>query len=166
MMGRLWKKKWVVHVEPPIGGPRHVLGYLGRYIRRVAISDQRLVDYDHTGVTFRTRGDSQITIEPEEFIRRFLMHILPGGLRKIRHFGLYAPSNVNGRLEIARASILEAGLDISPSSTTGTLPDSWVDLMSLLTGIHPLLCPKCHNAIMVKKPLPYRWADTEAWDTS
>jgi hypothetical protein len=167
MMRHLWKKKWVVHVEPPEGGSQHVFGYLGRYLRRVAISDQRLLDYDNDGVTFRTRGDSQISLVPEEFIRRFLMHTLPPGFRKVRHFGLYAPGNVNGRLETARALIIEAGLDINSFPRTGPLPTSWVDLMIALTGVHPLRCPQCHKEIMEPQPLPLSMrADVQSRDTS
>jgi len=167
MMRKLWKKKWVVHVEPPEGGARHVLGYLGRYLRRVAISDQRLLDYDESGVTFRTRGDDQTTLQPEELIRRFLMHTLPSGFRKVRHFGLYAPGNVNGRLETARALVLDAGLDIDSLPRTGPLPATWVDLMIVLTGLHPLRCPKCHEAVMAPHPLPSSpVVDAQSRDTS
>lgn len=165
MMRRLWKKKWVVNVEPPEAGSHHVFGYLGRYLRRVAISDQRLLAYDDDGVTFRTRGNDQISLVAEEFIRRFLMHTLPAGFRKVRHFGLYAPSNVNGRLETARALIIEAGLDIDSLPRTGPLPTSWVDLMIVLTGVHPLRCPKCHKEVMEPHPLPMR-TDVQSRDTS
>jgi hypothetical protein len=154
LMRRLWKKKWVVHVDPPLRGSRHLLAYLGRYLRRVAISDQRLVTYDHNGVTFRTHGHDQITLEPQEFIRRFLLHTLPAGFRKVRHFGLYAPGNIKGRLGTARALVIEAGLDIPSAFSSGPLPRSWIDLVIALTGAHPLLCPRCRNAIMVPRPLP------------
>lgn len=167
MMGKLWKKKWVVHVEAPQGGSQHVFGYLGRYLRRVAISDQRLLAYDDDGVSFRTRGDNRMTLAPEEFIRRFLLHSLPSGFRKVRHFGLYAPGNVNGRLETARALVLEAGLDIASLPRRGPAPRSWVELIIVLTGQHPLRCPKCHQAIMVAQPLPSSWPEAPPWrDTS
>jgi hypothetical protein len=90
----LHNKKWVVYFKRAFGGPQQVLAYLGRYTHRVAISSSRLVAVSDDAVTFRTRGGDTITITPHEFIRRFLLHVLPPGFRKIRHYGLLSPSGI------------------------------------------------------------------------
>ena len=91
----LWKSDWVVYAKRPFGGPTEVLRYLARYTHRVAISNRRLVSLDHSGVTFtwkdyRLEGPKrykQMTLDPHEFIRRFLMHVLPQGFHRIRYYG-------------------------------------------------------------------------------
>lgn len=95
--------RWVVHVEPPHGRPtEHVAKYLARYVKRVAISDARIVEVDDHTVTFRTKT-GPVTVEGAEFVRRFILHVLPQGFRKVRHAGLYAPGRTRERLERARA---------------------------------------------------------------
>jgi hypothetical protein len=110
----LRKIKWVVYAKPPFGGPEAVLAYLSRYTHRVAISNSRLIQVDHRGVTFkwkdyRAKGrDRQkvMTLATDEFIRRFLIHVLPSGFHRIRHYGLFANG---GRAEnLARARRLLA----------------------------------------------------------
>ena len=91
----LWKSDWVVYAKRPFGGPTEVLRYLARYTHRVAISNRRLISLDHRGVTFkwkdyRLEGPErykQMTLDPHEFIRRFLMHVLPQGFHRIRYYG-------------------------------------------------------------------------------
>jgi hypothetical protein len=91
----LWSSDWVVYAKRPFGGPTEVLRYLARYTHRVAISNRRLVAHDHSGVTFtwkdyRLEGRErykQMTLDPHEFIRRFLMHVLPQGFHRIRYYG-------------------------------------------------------------------------------
>jgi putative transposase/transposase-like zinc-binding protein len=93
-------KRWVVYAKPPFAGPEAVLAYLSRYTHRVAISNQRLLAFDETGVTFRYKdyrrngADRQqvMTLGVDEFIRRFLLHVLPPGFHRIRHYGLLASS--------------------------------------------------------------------------
>lgn len=147
------RSKWVIFIEPPLGTSSHVIEYLGRYVHRIAISDQRLVAITDEAVTFRTRGDATLSLPPKEFIRRFLMHALPSRLRKIRHFGLYAPANVNDRLERARKILSpqpvpdSPPVDIGPSGPTkqdcNDQEEPWVQILSSLTGKDPLLCPLC-----------------------
>ena len=92
------KKRWVVYAKPPFAGPKTVLAYLSRYTHRVAISNSRLMRFDQTGVTFRYKdyrrggADRQqvMTLTADEFIRRFLLHVLPKGFHRIRHYGLLA----------------------------------------------------------------------------
>lgn len=111
------KKRWVVYAKPPFAGPEAVLAYLSRYTHRVAISNSRLIAFDETGVTFRYKDyrrdgkDRQqiMTLATEEFIRRFLLHILPKGFHRIRHYGLLAGGS--RKTSIARAREL---LDVAP----------------------------------------------------
>jgi hypothetical protein len=93
---QLGKKDWVVYAKPPFGGAEHVLNYLARYTHRVAISNHRLVAFENHRVSFRWKdyahgGKNKVmTVPAEEFLRRFLLHVLPKGLVRIRHFGLFA----------------------------------------------------------------------------
>ena len=106
----LRKIDWVVYAKRPFGGPRAVLAYLSRYTHRVAISNRRLIAADHTGVTFRWKnyriegpGRYQtMTLSTHEFIRRFLMHVLPGGFHRIRHYGLLASGSRAANIARAR----------------------------------------------------------------
>ena len=101
--------EWVVYSKRPFGGPKQVLRYLARYTHRVAISNRRLISLDHKGVTFkykdyRIEGPGRyktMTLPTHEFIRRFLIHVLPGGFHRIRHYGLFA--NGSRADNIARA---------------------------------------------------------------
>ena len=109
-VARLRKKKWVVYAKPPVAGPEAVLAYLSRYTHRVAISNRRLVALDERGVTFRYKdyrrdGDARygmMTLNPDEFIRRFLMHVLPKGFHRIRHYGLLASGRCKHNIARAR----------------------------------------------------------------
>ena len=93
--------KWVVYCKDPFAGPEQVLRYLSRYTHRVAISNRRLVSADDNGVAFRWKdyridGPGRwktMTLAAHEFIRRFLMHVLPKGFHRIRHYGLFANGN-------------------------------------------------------------------------
>ena len=104
------KKRWVVYAKPPFAGPEAVLAYLSRYTHRVAISNRRLLAFDETGVTFRYKdyrrdgADRQqvMTLGADEFIRRFLLHVLPRGFHRIRHYGLLASSARKASLARAR----------------------------------------------------------------
>ena len=103
-------KDWVVYAKPPFAGPESVLAYLARYTHRVAIADSRLTALDDRGVTFRYedyRRDGlarhrTMTLAPGEFIRRFLLHVLPKGFHRIRHYGLFASATRETNLARAR----------------------------------------------------------------
>ena len=105
LLWQLGQKDWVVYAKPPFGGAEHVLNYLARYTHRVAISNHRLVAFDNDRVSFRWRdyahgGKKKVmTVSADEFLRRFLLHVLPKGLVRIRHFGFFA----NRRRETALA---------------------------------------------------------------
>ena len=106
----LRKCEWVVYAKRPFAGPQAVLAYLSRYTHRVAISNSRLLAMDEHGVTFRwkdyrAKGKKRykpMTLSPEEFMRRFLLHVLPGGFHRIRHYGLLANGNRKTNLALAR----------------------------------------------------------------
>ena len=147
------KRSWVIFVEPPFGRSTHVLRYLGRYTHRVAISDQRLVAVDHDHVTFRTYDDETLTLSPEEFIRRFLLHVLPRGFRKIRHFGMYSPAGVRSRLPRARDLLGDGDRPDDPTEPSAAPHESWAEVMARLVGADPLLCPRCRSARLVPRPL-------------
>jgi Putative transposase len=104
------KQRWVVYAKPPFSGPEAVLAYLSRYTHRVALSNRRLMAFDETGVTFRYKDYRRdgperqrvMTLAPHEFIRRFLLHVLPHGFHRIRHYGLLASSARKANIARAR----------------------------------------------------------------
>jgi hypothetical protein len=108
LLRELGEKDWVVYAKPPFGGAEHVLNYLARYTHRVAISNHRLVAFENDRVSFRWRdyahgGKKKImTVSADEFLRRFLLHVLPGGLVRIRHFGLFANRRRSAALQRCR----------------------------------------------------------------
>jgi hypothetical protein len=109
-LAALRKVKWVVYAKRPFGGPDAVLAYLSRYTHRIAIANSRLVAFDGQRVTFRwkdyrAKADARyklMTLNADEFIRRFLIHVLPDGFHRIRHYGLFANANRTGNIALAR----------------------------------------------------------------
>jgi hypothetical protein len=119
----LRRKNWFVYAKPPFAGPEAVLAYLARYTHRVAISNSRLVSLDERGVTFRykdyRRNGRQrfrtMTLAPDEFIRRFLLHVLPKGFHRIRHYGLLASATSKANIAHAKELIAAPRPSIDPS---------------------------------------------------
>jgi len=138
---KLYRKDWVVYAKQPFGGPNHVFSYLGRYTHRVGISNQRLVRFDSHGVCFRTKHGKTAVVDAVEFMRRFLLHVLPAGFVKIRHYGLLSAANVNTKLETAKHCLLSP--DAESEAAPPEAPSSWRDLLLTLTGIDLLVCPSC-----------------------
>jgi hypothetical protein len=165
---RLYKIPWVVFAKRPFGGATQVFHYLGRYTHRVAISNHRMVSMGEEGVRFTTRGDQTAVLPAERFIHRFLQHALPEGFVKIRHYGLLAPGNVNGKLETARRLLLAErkskrvaaprliqpllALYLSVFRPHAANLD-WRTRLFLLTGVDPLRCRRC-GATLERRPLP------------
>jgi predicted Zn-ribbon and HTH transcriptional regulator len=126
----LRKVAWVVYAKPPFGGPEAVLAYLSRYTHRVAIANSRLIAVDKAGVTFKWKDYriegrdryKQMTLATDEFIRRFLIHVLPKGLHRIRHYGLFAKGSCADN--IARARQLLAVSNSQGEPTVGTVDPS------------------------------------------
>lgn len=144
--------EWVVYAKPPFGGPRQVLNYLGRYTHRVAISNNRLLTMDGERVTFAWKdyrhaaAQRTMTLDAGEFIRRFLLHVLPNGLQHIRHYGFLANRHRETRLTLCRR-LLNAPAPAT-SSDSGAKQD-YRDLYLALTGISLRDCPQCGKGHMV-----------------
>lgn len=149
---KLYRARWIVYAKPPFGGPEQVFRYLGRYTHRVGLSNRRLVSLDERGVTFRTYGEQTVTVAPDEFLRRFVLHVLPKGFVKIRHHGLMAASNVSTRLAIARRLLQHASHD-APIATPRA-PRDFCELLLALTGVDIRRCPRCGVGTMIRHPLP------------
>jgi predicted RNA-binding Zn-ribbon protein involved in translation (DUF1610 family) len=145
------KCEWVVYAKRPFAGPAAVLAYLSRYTHRVAISNQRLLTMDERGVSFRWKDYrakdgmrlKTMTLEPDEFMRRFLLHVLPSGFHRIRHYGLLANAGRRGHLARMRELLHVAPEVHSPEDTKA------------LDGIHQpvFVCPHCGAAMIVVEVL-------------
>jgi len=148
LVDRLYKKEWIVYSKKPFAGPEKVLDYLGRYTFRTAISNERIKSVAGSRVTFayRDRRDGnrkkEITLSADEFIRRFLTHVLPNSYMRIRHFGFL--SNRNRKENIMRVKKL---LGVS-SFTEEKHGQSMEEIMLELTGKDILRCPRCKVGIM------------------
>jgi hypothetical protein len=146
---RCRKPEWVVYSKPPFGGPDQVLDYLGRYTHRVAISNHRLVSLTDGKVTFRWRdykdGNKQkvMTLDALEFIRRFLMHVLPHGFVRIRHYGFLANPCCEKNLSLCRQLLEVAQINAEESSA-----EDWKQRYERLAGEFINLCPVCRQGNM------------------
>src|ERR1700723_1308863 len=140
--------EWVVYAKQPFGGPRQVLEYLGRYTHRVAIANSRLIGIDDAEVRFRwkdyRRPDKPkvMTLDADEFIRRFLLHVLPSGFRRIRHFGFLANAHRSARLATIRALLAV------PTPTADEQPRDYRTRYALLTGRSLDICPCCGGRVV------------------
>lgn len=150
LKSELYDKDWVVYAKAPFRKPDALFRYLGLYTHRVAISNHRLLAVDDDSVTFRTRDKKVCQLDPLEFMRRFLLHVLPPGFVKIRHFGLYAAGNVNSKLAVARDAIeAQAADDARPQKATSASDSDdvksldWRELFHRLTGIDLGSCSSC-----------------------
>jgi hypothetical protein len=158
---QLKRKTWVVYSKELFNGSHKAYHYLSRYTHRVAISNHRLVSLADGKVTFRARDNSRpgqqrlVTITAQEFIRRFLLHILPCRFVKIRHFGLMAPGNAKTKLEKAR-SLLGPPEPVSHAELKDHNPEAmpeaktWQDMMRALTGVDFTVCPQCGQGRLIR----------------
>jgi len=148
---KLYKKEWIVYCKPPFGSAEHVLQYLGRYTHRVAISNNRIIHFENGYVTFKWRDyrdknkQKFMTVTAEEFIRRFLMHILPDKFVKIRHYGIL--SNRNRATKLRKCKEL-AGISFDMTSISKLSSE---ELLLKLTGIDLNLCPCCTKGKMLRQ---------------
>jgi predicted Zn-ribbon and HTH transcriptional regulator len=155
----LRKKPWVVYAKKPFGSPDHVLDYLGRYTHRVALSNDRILSAHNENVTFSYRDRKNqdrkraMTLDAHEFIRRFLLHVVPKGFVRVRHFGFLANRS--------KSLLSKCRQLLNLSFTVPKLPQRSVqDLMLQLTGIDISRCPVCQQGTLVfvaNLPVPGPW---------
>jgi hypothetical protein len=149
----LRQKEWVVYAKAPFAGPQQVLEYVGRYTHRVAISNNRLLDIEDDHVTFRWKdyrdGDAQktMTLGAAEFIRRFLLHVLPSGFHRIRYYGFMG--NRHREEKLAQCRALVSTRSVTPEETRSEPPTDYRDRYAALTGRSLHECPACHRGRMI-----------------
>ena len=154
-----YHKKWVVYCKPPFGGPKGVLQYLGRYTHRIAISNNRILANRDGKVSFLWRDyaddnhQKTMTLQTDEFIRRFLLHVLPDRFVRIRHFGLLA--NRNRQDNIALCHTMMGGVK---KATKEKRRETWQEQLLRITGIDVTVCPFCQKGKMcrIERLLPVR----------
>lgn len=164
------RQDWVVYSKPPFSGPQTVLEYLSRYTHRIAISNQRLLAIKGGEVTFlwrdRAEGNAKklMTLEASEFMRRFLLHVLPKGFVRLRHYGFLANAVRSNLVERCRKLLQAEGQEVPPPGAEKK-HERWQDLVSRLTGVDPERCPLCKVgrievvAELLRSPLsPWRLA--------
>jgi len=162
--------EWVVYAKPPFGGPQQVLAYLGRYTHRVAISNQRLQSLENNQVTFQWKDyqhknkqkSKTMSVGAGEFIRRFLLHTLPPGFQRIRHFGFLANCHRKAKLALCRQLLLPHIVELLPQ------PAQTRPLLDFLAQHKPVTCPHCGLGTMIcVAHLPaYRWPAQPAPNSS
>jgi hypothetical protein len=157
---QLYQKKWVVYCKPPFDGAKGVLQYLGRYTHRIAISNNRIIAIRDGKVSFLWRDYANgnckkiMTLQADEFIRRFLTHVLPTRFVRIRHFGLLANRNRKDNIAVCRNII---GVD-KPIIKKEVKPETWQEQLLRICGIDVTTCPVCQKGKMFRMEplLPYR----------
>ena len=153
-LAELKRIEWVVYAKPPFGSPEQVLAYLGRYTHRVAIANSRLVSLDQGKVSFRWKDyrhhdkSKLMTLNADEFIRRFLLHALPDGFHRIRHYGLFA--NGHRVAKLAQCRLLLA----APTPPTPDRAADYRQRYRCLTGHSLDICPGCGGAMASLGPIP------------
>jgi len=158
----LRKRKWVVYAKKPFAGPEQVLDYVGRYTHRVAISNNRLLDIENDQVRFKWkdyRGGDQVktmTLSAGEFIRRFLLHVLPNGFQRIRYYGFLGNRHREEKLAVCRhlLGMPQVEKDNAEPVTETDYRDRYEDL----TGRSLRQCPQCRQGNMVVVRILPRWS--------
>ncbi len=155
LLTNLYRQEWVVYCKPPLKNPEKVMDYLGRYTHRVALSNDRLIKLEGNRVTFRWRDSADhnkikwLTLEALEFIRRFLLHVLPDQFVKIRYYGIM--SHRSRKTKLLRCKKL---LGMLASEETEEIPkETWQDLLTRITGIDPTICPHCRKGRMIQREI-------------
>jgi hypothetical protein len=147
--------EWVVYAKPPFAGPPQVVDYVGRYTHRVAISNHRIVDLEDGQVKFSWRDyrdnnqQKTMALSADEFIRRFLLHVLPSRFHRIRYYGFLAHPHRKQKLEQCRQFL---GGTLPPRPPVGSQPvtsEDYRDRYERLTGRSLRECPVCHGGLMI-----------------
>jgi len=152
LIDRLFKKGWVVYAKRPFGGPKQVIKYLGQYTRRIAISNYRIKEItdDQVVFSYKDRRDKNkqktMTLTGEEFLRRFLLHIVPGGFTRIRHYGFLSSRNKTKALTVIRKDLQV----VAPEKKKLT----WQQIAITRLGFDPSKCPCCGGEMVIFKIIP------------
>jgi hypothetical protein len=153
LIDKLYRKRWNTYSKKPFGGIESVHRYLAKYTHRIAISNRRLVSFDEQSVVFYTRNGKTASLAPLSFLARFICHVLPKAFVRIRHFGLYASANVNGRLQQAHALLEQTAASssvaepsVEPEADTAVRPDYLTRYLNA-TGIDLSRCPVCGSTM-------------------
>lgn len=143
-----WKKPWVVYCQQSLAKPEHIIKYLGQYIHRIAITNNRLVNVNKAGVSFKIKDYrnaakiKNISLSGEEFLRRFCLHILPKRFVRIRYYGIYNKRFANGALNLDHKMVI-------------SIPETKHERIKRITGIDLLLCPACKKGkLLVIEVIP------------
>jgi hypothetical protein len=148
LLARAALKNWVVYSKPPVAGPNQVLDYLSRYTHRIAISNERLVRLEDGRVSFRWKDRANgnerkvMTLDATEFLRRFLLHVLPRGLVRIRHYGFLANGMRRRQVALCR-TLLGMRSEDREADRKRRESETWQDLLLRLTGKDVTRCPQC-----------------------
>ena len=147
LMSKMYNKEWISYCKPPFENAKSVIKYLGRYTHRVAISNERILSEENGEVTFKYRDYKdnnkmkEMTVKAEEFIRRFLMHILPPGFMKIRHYGLLGNRNKKTKLAVCK-KLTNTTSPVKPKLTT-------LEILKKTLGADFNICPMCHKGHLI-----------------
>ena len=151
LLDTLYKTEWVVYSKPPFKSPEHVLKYLGNYTHKVAISNSRITDLKDDKVSFKWRDykdnnkNKLMTLDAFEFIRRFLLHVLPNGFVKMRHYGILGNRNRKSKLEKCKKLLgVPAENDLNPK-----VNETWQELLLRICKVDIRICPCCKKGYMV-----------------
>ncbi|MHC4137675.1 MAG: IS91 family transposase [Planctomycetota bacterium] len=158
MLDELYRTDWVVYAKLPFGGPEHVFRYLGRYTHRIAISNHRLISLEGGQVRFQIRDHADdgrrktLDVSAGEFIRRFLLHVLPRRFVRIRHYGLLAARNIHTRLAAARHLLDRNAASIPRHSAAAPhRREPWWSRLLRYTGIDVMACPYCEGGRLIRR---------------
>jgi hypothetical protein len=164
-LAKLKARDWVVYAKAPFAGPEQVLDYVGRYTHRVAISNNRLLDIENDQVRFKWKdyraGDQvkTMTLSAEEFIRRFLLHVLPNGFRRIRYYGFLGNRHREENLAVCRQLLGMPQIEqVEKDNTEQGAKTDYLDRYEELTGRSLRQCPQCHQGSMVVVRILPRWS--------
>jgi len=154
LVADLYQIKWVTYCNPPFGGPQKVLEYLARYSNKVAISNHRITKLKDGRVTFKWHDYKDgkpklMTLDVFEFIRRFLLHVLPFQYMRIRYYGLFSNRNRKEKIKLSQEILGMPGVVQDENIES----NSWQDWLFEVTGFDPRICPSCGKGRMMRKEI-------------
>jgi len=158
-LSSLYNKDWVVNIQAPMGNPEKILEYLSRYVFRIAITDRRILEVKDGKVLFiwkdyRTNRFRRMRLDIDEFIRRFLLHVLPKGFFKVRYYGIFSSRYRKANIETAKQLLEQEGTDRKEEAAEdgqqvwGKQDTVWTEILQLIKNYRQPNCPVCKNGRM------------------